>query len=89
MALTHDDKDALATVIREQLQELRLNHWIEPELHARHHAWVNAKVRREADLRKALKKIALSACIWAVPILLAFLGGAIWHAVVDLARSTK
>lgn len=89
MALSPDDKSALADIIRDQLQELRLNHWIEPELHARHHAWVNSKVRREADLRKAVRKIALSACIWAVPILLAFLGSAIWHAAIDLARSTK
>lgn len=49
--------------------------------HAKHHEWVENRIRDERQLKEIRKRIVESTVIWALPIALFFLGKAIWYYV--------
>jgi hypothetical protein len=74
--------DELADKVADKIMAAKRAYWVDPETHADHHDWVRAKKAGEEEFKQLRRRIILSACIWAVPIILAFIVSAIWRDVV-------
>jgi hypothetical protein len=84
--LTDKDAAKLARMIVDEMTERKRAHWIEPEIHSKHHNHVAVLIRREEDLAELKKKIIYSACMWAVPLIIAFMLSSFWGSLVKAIK---
>lgn len=82
MTLTDEQEDRIADKLADRLMSAKRAQWIDPETHSEHHEWVRGRISSEAELRDLKKRIVMSACIWAVPLILAFIASALWREIV-------
>jgi len=74
--------DDLADKVADRIMVAKRLQWVDPETHANHHEWIKGKQAFEEDIKNLKRRIILSACIWAVPIILAFLLSSVWRSVI-------
>lgn len=88
MTLTDEQEDRIADKLADRLMSAKRAQWIDPETHSEHHEWVRGRINNEAELRELKKRIVLSACIWAVPLILAFIASALWREIAASITGT-
>lgn len=86
MSLSPADIELIAAKTVDLLAGAKRAHWVEPEIHAHDHVWIGAQRKREQDFIALRQKIITSACIWAVPIILAFVLSSIWREFLRLVK---
>jgi hypothetical protein len=74
--------DELANKVADRMMSAKRAQWVDPETHANHHEWIKGKQAFESDIKALKRRIIMSACIWAVPLILAFAASALWRSVV-------
>ena len=80
--MEQQDIDRIAAKVADELSTRKRAQWVDPETHMQHHQHVAVLIRREADLAELRKKIIYSACMWAVPLICAFVLSSSWQAVL-------
>ena len=80
------DYEQLAEVVANRIMSAKRAQWVDPETHSEHHDWIKQKVAEEEDLRLLRRRIIASACIWAVPLIMAFLASAFWRELIRLIK---
>ncbi len=82
-----DDVRAISQQLAEQMVEHKRAYWIDSEKHAKDHALVDRiRIEREEG-RQFRRKIMQSATIWAVILLLGWVGVTLWQALSDSLRT--
>lgn len=84
--MTPADVERIADTLATKIMDSKRAQWVDPETHADHHDWVKGRMASEKDIRELKKRIVMSACIWAVPLILAFLASAVWRDIVRLIK---
>jgi hypothetical protein len=84
--LSPDDIETIAERTVAMLAGAKRIHWVDPEVHADDHGWVAVQRKREQDFIELRQKILTSACIWAVPIILAFVLSAFWRELLRILK---
>lgn len=87
MNLTTQDIEAIASKTADELSTRKRAQWVDPETHQEHHTWVSRQLKRETEYSELRQKILTSACIWAIPIVLAFALSALGRELVRLMRA--
>lgn len=82
-----DDVASISQQVAEQMVERKRAYWIDPETHARDHALITRIRAEREEGRQFRQKIIQSATIWAVILLIGWLGVVIWQAFGDAVRS--
>lgn len=85
VTLTDDQLDVIAEKTAERMISAKRAQWIDPETHHEHHEWVKTRITDAEHWREAKRRIALSACIWAVPIIIGFIAVSVWRQIVSAA----
>lgn len=86
MALSPVEIQAIAEQTADRLAARNRADWVDPETHTKHHRWLATQMKREADFVELRQKIMTSACIWAIPIILAFTLTAIGRELLRLVK---
>lgn len=76
------DVEAIASAVESKLVQSSRIRWVDPESHYDHHKWITRQISRERDYAQLREKILTSACIWAIPLILGFVGVSVWREVV-------
>lgn len=84
--MTEEEATYIATKVADELVDRKRARWIEPEIHAQHHGHVSTWIQRESDLTELKKKIIYSACMWAVPLIIAFVLSSFWQSIVRVLK---
>lgn len=84
--MTHEEADLLASRIADELSTRKRAQWVDPETHMQHHQHVAVLIRREEELTELKKKILYSACMWAIPLIFAFVLSSFWQSIVKIFR---
>lgn len=82
-----DQLQSIAKRLADELVEKRRAQWVDPETHYRHHQWVKLRLENEKSRRDLVNKIILSACIWAIPLIIGWVAMNSWHAVIAAIRA--
>lgn len=77
--LTQDDIDAIAEEVANKFIESKRAHWVDPEIHAIHHDYIKNRIADEEDYRRFRRRAMQSALLWMLPIILGFIGLAVWR----------
>lgn len=79
--LTEDQLDNIAERMTRKLLDEKRALWVDPETHSQHHEWIKDRLNDEAELKVMRKRVIESALIWAVILLLGFVGMSAWFYV--------
>jgi hypothetical protein len=74
--------DTLAVRVADELSSRKRAQWVDPDTHSDHHRFVGRQMQREIDMTELKRKIAYSACIWAVPFILLWVASSFWQSIV-------
>lgn len=80
--MTETEIREMAEIVAESLRRNGSPYWVEPNTHKSHHDWVSGRLKAENELVELKKKIVYSACIWAVPIIIAWATSSMWASFV-------
>jgi hypothetical protein len=77
--LSKDDIDLIAEEVAKKFIESKRAHWVDPEVHAVHHEFIKQRITDEEDYRRFRRRAMQSALLWMLPIILGFIGLAVWR----------
>ncbi len=82
--------EEISAIARETAQNLTAEYkqlWIDRETHYHDHIWIAEQKRRQEDWAAFKRKIISSAAIWALILLLGFIGMSTWQSVIGAAKA--
>ena len=83
-SLSDEELAQFANRVAEEIAGKRRAQWIDPQTHHEHHEWVKIQKSREEEFKALRQKIITSACLWAVPIVCAFILSVFWREFVRI-----
>lgn len=87
MALNDAEVEAVAEKLASNLMEKRRLQWVDPETHYQHHQFVGGQILRMKNLERLKTKIVMSACIWAIPLILVWVASSFWHSIISAIKA--
>lgn len=78
--------DEIASKVAEKL-ESKIASAVDHDRHHDHHEWIESQLEKEKEYQALRKKLIVSACLWTIPIILAFTLSAFWNELLSVLKA--